>query len=965
MIRSRRQPVARMTLLLAGVALASSLGAAPAGAQAGATLTGTLRAQDGTPVAGGRVRFVPGGGEAETDAGGHFRLAVASSTAGSLVFAAVGFTGDSVAVPALAPGARREVALTLVPLHLLDAVTVVAARARPLLNTEDATTGGAVEAAELEALPTDAREPLSLLFNVPGVAQSTGFFGDAPPLSINGSNSLYTQYTLDGLDNNEGFLGGPRVEFPLGGLAREEALVNTYSTVYGRSSNGVINQESRAGSDSTRGELFGYYRPGRPLDAANKVPFGADPDDVESLQDGFRRFQLGGGIGGPVARGSTFGSGTAEYTNETEDRIPSTARAAFAGTEKRERVKLFGRLDQGWSPSQTTNLRAAFSDVSRAGLGSGVVSPEADITTRRIGSLVALTHRSAFAAGRGSNSLSVQLGTFRWKFPPTASDFSRPNVVIESGSDSSVQAVVGSSNFIFDEKETQLQLRDLVETAIGGAHTLRVGADVTTAWFKLTGANTNPNGSYVVFNDGNINPAPGRFYSLEDIPADVRVRSYTIDARIARVDRTQTNYGVFIEDRWRVSPSLTLQGGVRWDYDDLTSRGESRADLDNFQPRVSFNWYATPRSVVRGGFGYYTGKLPYAVFSDAFQFGPDGNATVTFDNTTTPGAPVFGQGLTQQELGQRADLLPAREERRTFALGLEQPFSRQATLGYQRQFGDAWAIAVDAVFSDTRHLPRSHDLNPVTRPLTAADTVDRGTNFGDPTRPIAPATNSFRRLTTTDTEGRGRYWGLYTSVRHRFSEAWTLDANWVWSRSRNDTEDINFNAAQANDYGAEYADAVNDRRHKITVRSVYTFARQLRLSLIGDFQTGQPVNRVAGRINPDGTVTTLDLDGSGPIYGEGFIGSNDRYPGVPRDGERLPSFFNLSGGVAYLFGVPGGDLELRADAFNLLNGTEWGGFANGITGGGSRTQFGRPGDPIVLRSPGPPRQIQFSARYAF
>ncbi|MBA3556082.1 MAG: TonB-dependent receptor, partial [Gemmatimonadales bacterium] len=832
--------------------------------------SGTVRAQGGAPLAGVRVTLRPGGGHVETDARGRFAIRPGAEPEEWLTFAAVGYAPDSVALDTPVSGAPREVAVTLAPLQVLDALAVVAPRRRPLLNTEDAATGGAVEREELVALPTDAREPLTLLFNVPGVAQSSGFFGDAPPLSINGSNSLYTQYTLDGLDNNEGFLGGPRVEFPLGGLAREEALVNTYSAAYGRSSNGVVALESLAGGDSTGGELFGYYRPGRPIDSPNKLPFGADPEAVSSLQDGFRRFQVGGGVRGPLVRGRTFASGAAEYSNENESRIPSTARTAFAGTEEREKVKLFGRLDQGWSPSQTTTLRFALSLVNRAGQGSGIVAPEADITTRRIGSLTALTHRSGFRGGLASNTVSLQLGTFRWDFPPTASDFSRPNVVIQSGADSSVQAVVGSSNFIFDERETQLQLRDVFQTTVGGGHTLRAGADVIAAWFELTGANTNPNGSYVVFNDGNINPAAGQFYALEDVPADVRVRSYTIDARIAQVNRRQTNYGVFVEDRWRVSPSLTVHGGIRWDYDDLTSRGESRADLNNFQPRVSFNWYATPRSVVRGGAGYYTGKLPYAVFSDAFQFGPGGNATVTFDNTTVPGAPAFGQGLTRAELQQQAELLPAREQRRTFALGLEQPFSRQVTLGYQRTLGESWAVSLDAVFVDTRNLPRSFDLNPVERALTEADTVNRTTEFGDQFRPVTPTTDSYRRLTTTETAGRSRYWGLYTSVRHRLNEAWTLDANWVWSRARNDTEDINFNAAQANDFDAEYADAANDRRHKVTVRSVYTFAGRVRLSLIGDFQTGQPVNRVAGRINPDGTVSTLDLDGSGPIFGEGF-----------------------------------------------------------------------------------------------
>jgi hypothetical protein len=58
-------------------------------------------------------------------------------------------------------------------------------------------------------------------------------------------------------------------------------------------------------------------------------------------------------------------------------------------------------------------------------------------------------------------------------------------------------------------------------------------------------------------------------------------------------------------------------------------------------------------------------------------------------------------------------------------------------------------------------------------------------------------------------------------------------------------------------------------------------------------------------------------------------------------------------------------VELRADVFNVLNSTLETGYANGIPGGGARTQVGRPGDPIVLSSAGAPRQVQLSVRYAF
>lgn len=942
-------PLLLLLSVLLPVMLTAEAGAQEARGARTAELSGIVRSQAGLPLAEVEVRFDPGGVQTRTDDDGRFTLSVPAGAPGVLRFAAAGFAAEEVEIAALAPDARRSVSVTLSALYTLDALSVVTPRERPLLNTEDASTGGTIERLALQALPTDARDPLTLAFTVPGVAQANSFFGDAPPLTINGTNALYTQYMVDGLDNNEGFLGGPRVAIPLAAIDRLSVLANTYSVAFGRSPNGVVNIETRAGGNQWAGEAFIFNRPGIPLDASPKfAPAGVDPE-------GFRRTQVGGAVGGPLVRDRTFLFTTAEYTTEREDRIGSTARTQFLGTEQRETLKFFGRLDHGWTPAQTTTLRFAASGVTRAGQGGGVIVPEADITTRRIGTLTNLTHRSALRGGAASNELSLQAGTFRWNFPPTESDFNTPRVTILSADLQNVEAVVGSSNFVFDEKELQFQLRNVFETRFGENHTLRMGADVIRSAFQLEGASTNPMGSYTVVNEGNIT-ASGRFVSIDDIPDDVRVVSYTIDANPQRVDLNQTVYGAFIEDRWRVSPSLTLQAGLRWDYDDITSRGQSAPDLNNFQPRLSANWYATPHSVVRAGFGLYTGKFPYAVYSDAVQFGEDGNAPVTFQGETFP-PPAFGEGRTAGDFGELRDDLPPREIRRMFARGLEQPTSTQVTLGYQWQFDEVWALSVDGVYVGTRNLPRSWDLNPIGRELTPADSVNRPVEFGDPFRPVRPVPGSFRRLTTTDSGGRGRYLGLYTVVRRQLSDQLLAQLRWVWSRAQNDTEDINFHAAQGNDFDAEWADAVNDRRHQLSMRGVYKPWPQLRLSGIADYQTGTPINRIAG--------FGVDLDGSGFIYGEGFIGNYDRHFGVPRNGERLPDRFQLSLSAAYLAPVFGNRLELRADVFNVLNTTVVSGFANGIPGGGPRTQVGRPGDPVEFSQAGPPRQIQLSARYVF
>jgi hypothetical protein len=948
-------------------------------AQVTATLQGTVRSQSGVPLSDASVTV--GSTRSSTDSAGRFLLSVAAGPTIRVEVAALGYRPASLVLN-LTAGERRSLGVTLAPLFQLDPLKVIASAERPLLNTENAATGGAIERAELLALPTDARDPIALLFNIPGVTQATGFFGDAPPLSFNAANALYTAYLLDGLDNTEGFLGGPRVEFPLAGLARIDALVNSYATSFGRSSSGVVNQQSRAGSSTLQGELFAYSRPGTALglDGDNKVPFGAEPAAVRRRQEGFRRTQLGGALSGPLRSGRRYFAVAAEYVDENEDRIASTALATFLGTERREKIKLFTRLDESWSHSQYTTVRLAWSGTERTGNGSGLVTPEADNITQRQGGLYAITHRSVLGGGRAGNTASLQLGTYVWNFPPR-SGADRPQVTVVGPGPSFVpQAVVGSTNFVFDEREVQWQFREVYERSFGAAHTLRAGVDVIAARFRLFAAGTNPLGSYVVVNNGAIRPQTGQQVTYADIPSTVQVLSYTVDARPQRVNRSQTLYGAFVDDTWRITPTLTVNAGLRWDYDDITSRGQSSPDWTAWQPRASFNWYRNARSVLRGGVGVYAGRFPYATLSDAQQLGPDGNATVTFSGSD---APAFGAGPAAAALAARAGQLPPREIFTDFARGLQMPRSYQATLGYQWQIGDDWGVSADVVVSRSTNLPRLLDLNAMRRPLTAADTANLMCASalscpGDATRPVAPTNNSFRRLSTAESGGVSEYAGLYLAARRRLVAGLTLDANYVLSRAMSDAEDINFSATQANCFSKDRVDAVtgtpcnssewgpanNDRRHRATVRVVYTPSRFLRLSAISDAQSGQPFNRVAGVTSGSGQ-SRYDLLGSGPIRGNSFIGNNDRYLGVSRNGERLPAYLTTNLSTVVTLPVRSQHFEVRADLFNVFNATTWAGYATGTGGNGNIVQTGRPGDPIFNFTPGPPRQLQVSAGWVF
>ena len=133
---------------------------------------------------------------------------------------------------------------------------------RPLVDHTNAATGGALDSLELRTLPTDGRDPLALVFSVPGVAQATGFFDTAPILSIDGQNSLYTQYYLDGLDTTKGFWAAHGSICRSTRCRRSMCSPTPMAPRMGRSSNGIVNFTTRSGMDEWHGNAVeGHPRP--------------------------------------------------------------------------------------------------------------------------------------------------------------------------------------------------------------------------------------------------------------------------------------------------------------------------------------------------------------------------------------------------------------------------------------------------------------------------------------------------------------------------------------------------------------------------------------------------------------------------------------------------------------------------------------------------------------------------------
>ena len=206
----------------------------------------------------------------------------------------------------------------------LDEITVNAPITR--INTIDAEVASELSSDELESLPVEARDINTALYRLPNVTQATGFYPEAPTVSINGANSLYTNYLIDGMDNNEQFLGGPKFPIPTGFVQNVTVMTNNYSTEYGLSGNGVFNITTKSGGNQLTGEAFYVVRPGSVVDGQSD--FAQRDLSGNQVKEGFQRHQFGFGFGGPIKKDKTFYYINAEQIYDLKDNLLNSSELA-------------------------------------------------------------------------------------------------------------------------------------------------------------------------------------------------------------------------------------------------------------------------------------------------------------------------------------------------------------------------------------------------------------------------------------------------------------------------------------------------------------------------------------------------------------------------------------------------------------------------------------------------------------
>jgi hypothetical protein len=206
---------------------------------------------------------------------------------------------------------RLDIGLTVGAVSEMVTVTGSAST----VDTSSGTLKTIVDQERIENLPLNGRNPTQLMTLVAGVIPdrsdltSGATYPGTQPVSSSGARGNTTNYVLDGGSNNDHYSNGPNPMPNPDALQEFSVQTNSFSAEYGRNSGAVVNAVTRAGSNQYHGVGFGYFRHHK-FNATNFFTPGVD--------DGLKRAQYGGTLGGPIARNRTFFFASYQGTNQKQ-----------------------------------------------------------------------------------------------------------------------------------------------------------------------------------------------------------------------------------------------------------------------------------------------------------------------------------------------------------------------------------------------------------------------------------------------------------------------------------------------------------------------------------------------------------------------------------------------------------------------------------------------------------------------
>ena len=443
-----------------------------------------------------------------------------------------------------------------------------------------------------------------------------------------------------------------------------------------------------------------------------------------------------------------------------------------------------------------------------------------------------------------------------------------------------------------------------------------------------------------------------------------------------------TRAGAFVQDAWKPLRSLTLNLGVRYQFEGPPTPLHNQ---HHFAPRAGFAWSPGAATVLRGGFGLFYGPINAQQANLPATLNGVQIAQAAITAVPIPGLnnPLTGRPLTsfdvyqtlkaQGVIGKRTI---TREDIAQFGLNpgpnsfgrvifgvtpdYTSPMSEQASLEIEHAIG-SFAVSAGYEFNRGLHLPRNLDRNLMYAPgRTALDQPIFA--FRDPT---------LLQYNVMESTANSFYHAMILQVARRFGGHFSIHGHYTFSKTIDEVTDFNsdFEPQDQLNPAAERALSSFDQRHRVVMTAVIEsplatgrgkgFAR----NLLGGFTLAPIITASSGR--PFNILA-------------GFDNLGDRHPtthrpfGAGRNIGRGPNLFSADARLSRRF--PFGkdarrNVEFTAEGFNLLNRTNFRTVNNTVGNLGLAElpnpvagHAGVPTTPLAFTSAFEARQFQFGLK---
>jgi hypothetical protein len=716
--------------------------------------------------------------------------------------------------------------------------TVTVTAETPVVDVTQTEASAVVTQEQIETLPINSRNYLSLALLMPGTSTDSGraFF---ETVNVGGSMTFNsTVNVVDGVMNNWAEDAEPRQNFPESSVEEFKLNQSQYSAGYGLATGGVIQIVTKSGTNRYDGEVFEYLRD-KSLNAKNFF---------EEEKPDYRRHQFGGTLGGPIVRDRTHFFLTAERTDLDEFYTVNTGRPDLYSSVEGTFLKpaftnlYFARVDHQVSSDQTVFVRYAQEDAEKACQGCGGTGARSgwDQQVPRKGLVVGHTW---LVSDRSFNDFRFQWASAIWRLAtPGVPIWEQPGEYPPERFAQQEQAyrfpsLSYGSNSESQGPESRWEFRDTVSTQIGLNHEIRFGGEYSYMPYEYDAI-----GGWL----GTWDFATDQFFNPDD-PASIAALQNPILFSATRPEinaETPSSYwGVFIEDEWRPRPNLTVNYGLRYEqlrglmnerlcgnlqnepgelpqlYADLNLDPCERGDSNNLGPRAGIAWDVNSDGIntIRGGYGIYYNHIRLLGNSNEQRNLRQFNVVINNPSYPDP----FG-GVDPTEFASTAP-----PNITVIANDYVQPYAQQFNVGFSHLFRPDLAIHLDGLYTRTRHDRKFFDLNP-----------------RDPLTGIRPL-EEWGRIEESRSVARVDYRAFYARLEKRLSNRTQVNISYSLVNSEDDLP-LNRYRDQANPE-TEYGPSNGERRHAIVASGAVLLPYDITLGAIWTFRTNLPFTAVAGR----------------------------------------------------------------------------------------------------------------------